>query len=658
MDTRRGTGSCSRAVGLGIAAFAMLGVAGGCLTPDKAGMGEDDAKGTIDASDDTGGKVDVSGGGDDVTPGACITASDCKGLAHPDCEGTWACEAAACVWHCDVTPTTCVSDDDCVEGAQCVEGECQPVSPPQCGPGAECPPNAVCEDGVCVEVTPSGCQSDADCQEGYLCELAPCAAPCDCGPSDSDCACEPCLGAGTCVAKQPPVGECTYDDQCGPGERCNAAEVCLPGPGSGGGGGGAEMPAICWGECVPDTNEPECYVSSDCGVGYLCDTSCGGDGQKMIPPSDGGDGIVACPGQCVPDPNANTCSSDFDCKEGYTCAWVSCFAMPGEDPAPPPCPGMCVPAQPTGECTSDLECGPDQFCAFYACTDCACPDNEPCDCEAGCWGYCKAKDPVVVCLEDGDCPKGSSCQCVYDPTCVECDGCLNQCVPDAPMGCTSDDQCADGEICVIGLCPPCLPDEPCPPCTGSCQPDWSGGQCNTDADCAEGSSCQCMPDPNCPACAVCVFQCVPDAPQGCTSDAECGDGAFCDMSACGAWFIPCDPATGCGGCEGVCTPKETPKACTWNGECAPGQKCEFTEPCTDDGICHGQCVDTQPGECVVSGCSGEICAAEAMDSPCVYQAWYECLQYAQCGTTADGSCGWVGDELFEQCMIEKKGGAF
>ena len=63
------------------------------------------------------------------------------------------------------------------------------------------------------------------------------------------------------------------------------------------------------------------------------------------------------------------------------------------------------------------------------------------------------------------------------------------------FACATDEDCADGEICVITPCAPpdCDPDDPdCvpPECEPICAPAPSGGdECATDDDCLEGFVC-------------------------------------------------------------------------------------------------------------------------------------------------------------------------
>ncbi len=55
-------------------------------------------------------------------------------------------------------------------------------------------------------------------------------------------------------------------------------------------------------------------------------------------------------------------------------------------------------------------------------------------------------------------------------------------------------------------------------------------------------------------------------------------------------------------------------------------------------------------ECVVSGCSGQICAEEEMVSTCEYRPEYTCYKTASCERQQDGSCGWTQTAVLTFCL--------
>ena len=65
----------------------------------------------------------------------------------------------------------------------------------------------------------------------------------------------------------------------------------------------------------------------------------------------------------------------------------------------------------------------------------------------------------------------------------------------------------------------------------------------------------------------------------------------------------------------------------------------------------------EPVTCVVSGCSGEICAAEVLASPCEEIAIAPCFDLATCGLLADGTCGWDFNEDYLACVDAIEQGA-
>ena len=64
------------------------------------------------------------------------------------------------------------------------------------------------------------------------------------------------------------------------------------------------------------------------------------------------------------------------------------------------------------------------------------------------------------------------------------------------------------------------------------------------------------------------------------------------------------------------------------------------------------------GACVVTGCSGQICASEPMASTCEWTCEYGCYQYASCEVQATGACGWTDNDEFEACIDDCAGSGF
>ena len=54
--------------------------------------------------------------------------------------------------------------------------------------------------------------------------------------------------------------------------------------------------------------------------------------------------------------------------------------------------------------------------------------------------------------------------------------------------------------------------------------------------------------------------------------------------------------------------------------------------------------------CVVSGCSGQVCAMEALFSTCEWRPEYACFANATCAPQAGGGCGWVMTDALRACL--------
>lgn len=156
-------------------------------------------------------------------------------------------------------------------------------------------------------------------------------------------------------------------------------------------------------------------------------------------------------------------------------------------------PASCDEPNPAG-CTSDDECGDGESCV----TDTEACIPSACSCEGGSW-LCTA-----------DC-SGGVCEPDAEPTCED---------PN-PAGCGSDDECGDGEVCVVD------PNEcissacDCEGGVWQCTPDCNGGVCEPEsADACAGpnpaDTCQSESDciPSGCDCADGVWQCTPDCSGG------------------------------------------------------------------------------------------------------------------------------------------------
>ena len=58
--------------------------------------------------------------------------------------------------------------------------------------------------------------------------------------------------------------------------------------------------------------------------------------------------------------------------------------------------------------------------------------------------------------------------------------------------------------------------------------------------------------------------------------------------------------------------------------------------------------------CIVSGCSGEVCAAENVMTPCIYRPEFACYENARCAIQAHGACGWTQTPELSLCLEDKR----
>lgn len=601
-------------------------------------------------------------GADMACGGVCAPSEGCRG--PEDCAADEVCACAPWV------------GDAPANGLVPCYAECQPRER-ECSADHDCGPGLVCQDGRCREAQRE-CQADSQCPMGWMCQpqcdagFAP-PPPDGDGDGDSDDPAEP--GMPYCPSYCVPQGGTCADTGvvCAPGEVCvnecySVCEDCDCDPGQ------DDCACGCWEECrsacVPQSGE---CVDSQCPPG----THCGCVDPGYPTPANG---LVYCEEKCIPD--EQQCWSDWDCGEGHYCLPGDCGGGGAEvpcdpsgqscDPMPPPpsdCPGTCQVKEPEYDCKGDENCvsadGEQGYCRFAVCETFAVPcepDDPNCaGVEPTCYGYCVYPQPSEVCQPDdpASCPAGMRCEatgscagfapdpdspdgarpCTPEYVCVpdqvacasdcDCDpslacndgvcqrmGRMNLCGLDE---CTSNADCADDEYCKIDYTQPVCDCVNCP-CAiprGTCEPRPEVRTCDDDADCQDGEYCGCGSDPNCPMCDVCLFQCMPRPHDGsCDSDAECPAGQQCNF-----YYPPCAP---------------------------PPDESDFALPPACEPI--GVCEDVRPQGCVVTGCSGQICAAQEMASTCEWHDYYQCYRLAICDYGADGACGWQKTDAFVECM--------
>ena len=613
---------------------------------------------------------------------------------QPDASGNCLVAPPACEGTCVTRPvvTGCTSDAECAPGQICeLQQQCYAVD---CGPDTDCGGGATppCETvGVCVPAPQPDCFADSDCPEGFYCALYKCDPTTNCDAA-GNCG-DKCLGGGgQCLPIAPPSPCDTV--KCAAGTHCEVVSACeapcVNADGSACDPATGVAPCAEYAQCVPDSTG--CVGDAECPLGYVCQLypcDCGTD-----PAGVGYDCVCEPWGQCVPAPTG--CTTDAECAAGYHCELTSWCACPADvDCSTDPntwCEGSgtCVPdTQPL--CLTNADCAAGEVCnAVEICILLECPEVEC----SYCHGYCVPQQ--VACYSDVDCPAGQVCQLSYgfdasgamtccpsntDQVCLMiypvCEG---VCVPAAieicgngldddldglvdencPVtgSCTSDADCLWYETCSLpyfaggsgGAAPMacCQPGMMCIPEMPPCQTEGvcvlMAGYCWSDADCAWGETCQGAT--YCPPGAYCLVaagpgKCAPGVPQ----PEICGNGLDDDLDG----LVDED-------CGNVCPDGTT---------CAAGEVCEeqaVCPPCTyADPPCMMPCalayvcVPAQPNPCVVSGCSGQICAPEPMASTCEWLPWYACFGLATCELQPYGQCDWTPNPEFKQCMLDNGG---
>jgi eight-cysteine-cluster-containing protein len=627
-------------------------------------------------------------------PSGCTSDSDCGKGEYCGCapfDGATPPNALVfCNLQClpiEEPPTECLSNSDCGPNQECMFACPDCVCPFEGDPADPNFKPAPCECGPCfgqcVDVGPQTCSSDADCDKGEYCGCGPFPAG---TPATALIACwQQCL-----PIEEPPV-DCANGGQCAPGQECIiACPDCFCPPFDPADPNGAPAPCECgpcFGQCVDVEPPAECQSDSDCAAGQQCliacpDCACPVDEAGQPLPCDCG----PCFGYCEDVPPL-PCSSDADCDKGEICG---CGPWGPFDPAAKiACFPQCIPDPTPTTCWSDADCANGQVCNVvdFCMPAPDCLPGEPCD--AACYGQCVDPEPIG-CQSDTDCKKGYYCGCgpmPFSPTALI--ACLPQCIPVEPTTgqCLTDQECGPDAHCNTQdycLSPPwCTADMPCPAvCYGLCEAGSTPGTCSDTMPCPAGQicnievceGCTCVPGEPCDCVdsMQCYGTCSDVGPSyDCATDSDCKPGYFCAVEVCSGCACA-DGAPDCGcptepSCKGYC--KESgpqPTYCFATQDCPAGQVCSYDVPqappaaipCTPENCdplppLPGMCVDAPTGECQVSGCSGQICAAEPMVSTCEWQPWYACYQLAKCGAFgAAGECAWDANPEFVQCMQE------
>ena len=337
---------------------------------------------------------------------------------------------------------------------------------------------------------------------------------------------------------------------------------------------------------------------------------------------------------CGADSECANLNAPVKCPGQFTCNEGACEYICDEDVEPEP---------PESECIDDSDCGSGQYCEIVDCWAPPCL-GEICALSCMAIGECMDNEPEG-CLDDSDCPVGFVCEPLL--WMMEKDGTGNfdsppnqgQCIPDTePELCSSSEECGGGEICSVEL-GDCLPAPGC---------DEVGMGCLS----------------------VCFGECVQKPQDECYSDDDCGPGFMCELVE-DCILLPCDCYEGedCGAPEecasyAICVPIQQGE-CFEDSDCGPGFVCELMDSCYDgcdgdedycgpsDCAPYGICVkDPEPqNPCVVTGCSGQLCASHDIATTCEWLPIYACFQEAECGLHGvNGTCAWKHTSELTDCL--------
>ena len=331
------------------------------------------------------------------------------------------------------------------------EGTTETVGP---GPGGDCRPctgAADCDQGYACATVGGGkyclksCVATTECKGGYTCYPVTTAGK-NCLPLSYqcvECAYQGCgagqscdLVSGQCVGTVKICGKCTYDFQCGDGNRCYKAAQAATG--------------VC---------TPECPVG-DCGANAAAYTlTCGqnADGVKMCAPTDATK-CQPCPAGQVVLGDGVTCA---ECTNSATCA--------AKNPGKPQCDLS------SHTCIATVCASGQKKCTDGTCEKC-CTDA---DCVGQGSGTCNSSSRTCDGVQD-DCVKaGVDCTTnQFYPHCCSVNGTPQCCGCATDADCKADFPAVSGCACSGNMCVDSATSQQC----GGTEPVCAAN-CASDADC-------------------------------------------------------------------------------------------------------------------------------------------------------------------------------
>jgi eight-cysteine-cluster-containing protein len=138
-------------------------------------------------------------------------------------------------------------------------------------------------------------------------------------------------------------------------------------------------------------------------------------------------------------------------------------------------------------------------------------------------------------------------------------------------------------------------------------------------------------------------------------------------------WVPLGPATICvweglagrvAPDEGVVEPIETREPGTWRLRYRVGIGCSTSAPlseahCEAIGEVTSNAFEVVASGCVVSGCSGQVCADEPRATTCEWLPHYACFRQARCGRFGpDGACRWEPTPELLACLEDPRHAAW
>ena len=588
----------------------------------------------------------------------CTEDADCEEYSGDDlCRERFACEGNTCVLQ---PPTVCEPSDVLCKTNVCLPatGQCTLLTVEDdtpCELDEQCIDSAVCISGECVG-QPGGCpcsghgdceqySSDNLCEGRYLCHGGQCtfdpSTIVTCVQPESSCresVCDP--DTGQCVTLDIPDGQ-----GCDDGNACSEGTTCTDGVCTGGelidcddGNPCTHNRCDYYFGCLTKPAYGDCDDGDPCTIGGRCV-----DGVCLSFPLDCDDGNQCTHSYCEPGegcrhvPILGECSNDNPCTTGDTCFEGRCISGAAN---------LCP------RCVADAECEPfwdgDHCKGQLRCIEGRCRRTSPVTCT----------DPAPLCRQSvcdpatGACitapqPDGTPCDdgnlCTYAGVClggmcvsetVNCDDgnqcTLASCSPDlgcvhvnSTSPCDNGNPCTGGDMCLHGVCRP-GPNNLCPECMrdSDCAGDQPYDICNGRLRCRRGrcvmdpdSLIQC-PTPSADSClrAVCNPRTGECTEEPVSDGTACDDGSLCtkynacldgecvgdeidcdDDNPCTDSF--CDPAFGCRHIFNK-EPCDDNNACTLSSRCLNGI-CQGRDPvnCDDGDQCTNSLCDPLTGDC-------------------------------------------------------------